>query len=170
MQKLPDDLTLMVDRHRGLDQGDIAKKYNVSPQAVSERFGRMGIRERGAGSPVTSLMPWDLSDHPEKRKLVNSSAYRCARDYLRKKRGERMSDRAAVRAESFERRLADGFVLSFTDDLGFHFSKRKPGEVLIFRWPEGMPVPGDAASKAALYYITEEDMLGGHGEVPGHPH
>lgn len=124
----------------GWDQERIGERFGVDQSAVSHRLGRMGIRLKGPQSKTTAALPWNLADHPDKRRLVNQAPFRGLRYFLRKRDGQELTERAEKDLKAFLNRIQEGQVLALLDGAGFAYVPREDGDGdLVVRWPEGAP-------------------------------
>ncbi|MEU4492609.1 hypothetical protein AB0F96_03855 [Streptomyces sp. NPDC023998] len=143
---LPDNLTLLKHNAAGMTEPEMAKLYGVSQQAVAWRLNGLGVYKKGRKAPVMSLLPWDISAHPDKKRLSNQNSFAGLRSFLRKKFGEELSDRAEIDLRAFLRHLEAGEVLTFDEGQGFIYVPRSSEDGnLAIRWPEGHEKPDSRA-------------------------
>lgn len=152
MAALPEsDLELQQLLSAGLTGVEIARSYHVTPEAVYKRFDKMGIKHKGPESPVTAVLPWDIANHPEKRRLTNQAPFRGLRYYLMRRMGQSLSERAEADLKAFLNRVRNGDVLELAEGAGFRYVSRQPSDGrLVIRWPDGIPMgPG------APYFVDD---------------
>ncbi|MGW4446460.1 hypothetical protein [Streptomyces sp. NPDC004682] len=142
MAGLPEsDLELLTLRKAGLNGVQIAAQFGVEPEAVYMRFAAMGIHQKGAKSPVAQALPWDVVNHPDKRRITNQAPFRGLRYFLQKQMGEKLSYRAELDLKAFLNRVRAGEVLELSEEAGgFRYVPREPRDGhLVVRWPDGVP-------------------------------
>jgi len=152
-QTLPDHLELAKLTAAGMTQEEIAARYGVSQSAVSAKLTRNNRYAKGAQSPVSSALPWNIANHPEKRRITNQAAFRGLRYLVRQRMGDTLTERAFKDLRNFLDHVREGEVLALGVD-GFEYVPRREtdGE-LVIRWPEG--VPRDRVKEAYLRRPTE---------------
>jgi hypothetical protein len=144
----------------GKTASEIAAIYGVRVSTVSMRLSKMNIRLIGPGSPITDALPWDIAQHPDKKRLTNQAPFRGLRYYLRKRMGESLSERAELDLRAFLNRVRDGHVLALVEGDGFTYVPREGRDGrLVVRWPEGVPQGPNVA-------LFEEPATSQQGEQP----
>ncbi|MGW6597899.1 hypothetical protein [Streptomyces sp. NPDC055036] len=138
---LPDNLELLKLEAAGLSRAEIAKKFKVTHQAVSYRLGKIGEHKRISGvSKAISLLPWDLSQRDNKKKLAGQASFAGLRTLLRARLGEDVSDRAREDLRAFLNHVSTGKVLTLDDRLGFIYIPREEFDGnMVIRWPKRAP-------------------------------
>ncbi|MFI5877546.1 hypothetical protein ACIBAH_35005 [Streptomyces sp. NPDC051445] len=138
MAALPEsDLELQKLLSAGMNGVEIASIYGVDETAVYHRLRTMNIHLKGPNSPVASVLPWDIANHPDKRRLTNQAPFRGLRYYLQAQMGEKLSERAQLDLRAFLNRVRDGHVLALLDGQGFTYVPRTPEDRnLVVRWPK----------------------------------
>ncbi|MFI9202623.1 hypothetical protein [Streptomyces sp. NPDC053048] len=135
---LPDTETLLKLRGEGWTQPQIAKRFGVSQQAVSERLNRAKVFTKGPKSTVTSAIPWDLSERSDRHRISKLSPYLGIRTFIKMKLGEALSGQERKHLRAFLGHVKSGEVLDL-DEQGFLYRKRLPSDgSLVIRWPEGV--------------------------------
>ncbi len=146
MMVLPSDYELQKLLSAGLNETQIAKQFGVTQQAVGNRLNYIEIYRKGPKSPVSSVIPWDISQHPEKKRLTQQASFRGLRGYVRNKMGETLTERAKLDVRAFLNRVRQGYVLDLMDGPGFAYVPREASDgLLVVRWPEGVPRDGRTA-------------------------
>ena len=136
---LPDDWVLLQKRDaEGLTGKEIAAIYGVSPQAVSNRFKKMGYP---AMTNYRDVLPWRIVDR-------HHSLYAAQRlkAHIKERQGKELSDVALKRLTDWRERLRrDSVVLDYTNqDSGspWQYVARKESDgQLVIRWPADHPPP-----------------------------
>lgn len=140
MAPLPSDFELHKKVSAGWTTQQIADFYGSTRQGVEYRLHKMDVRKKGPKSPVTSLIPWNLVEHPEKRSLTSQAPFRGLRYFLQKRMGETLTERAAKDLNAFLYRVSNGYVLALVDGTGFTYVPRRASDMgLVIRWPEDVP-------------------------------
>lgn len=140
MAELPSDYELLKLVAANWTTQQIADRYGVTRQGVEYRLHNLNIRKKGPKSLITSILPWDITNHPKKRSLTNQAPFRGLRYFLQKRKGERLSNRAELDLRAFLNHVRDGKVLALDDSRGFVMVPREPRDGnLVVRWPEGVP-------------------------------
>lgn len=139
--KLPSDVELLKREAAGLSHAEIGAEFDVSRQAVTKRFNKMDRYARQAYRDVTNVLPWDLTDFPDKDALKNSEAFTGLRAYVRQRMGGEVSPRTELALRTFWNHLDAGEVLALDKVQGAHWVRRDPerDKDLVIRWPEGTP-------------------------------
>ncbi|MGI5196946.1 hypothetical protein ACQEVY_25505 [Streptomyces sp. CA-288835] len=138
---LPDNAELLKKVEAGMTHEDIAKEYGVSHQAVTKHFNSMGEYRKGPQSDVTSVLPWDLSNHPQKQKISCQRSFLGLRAFLRERMGLEVSRRSQQDLRAFLNHVERGEVLELDDAEGARYVQRDPVRdgSLVIRWPAKVP-------------------------------
>ncbi|MEV6419047.1 helix-turn-helix domain-containing protein [Streptomyces sp. NPDC051662] len=139
---LPDNAELLKREALGMSRAEIAAEFGVSRQAVAKRFNDMGKYSRGPIQDVTAALPWDIANHPAKKKLWAQQPYLGLRAFLRQRMGAEVSQRSQLALRAFLNHVVQGEVLDLHETQGAHYVPRDPerdGE-LVIRWPRSVPL------------------------------
>ncbi|MFD7605166.1 hypothetical protein ACFWAN_32625 [Streptomyces mirabilis] len=125
----------------GFSHAEIARRYDVSRQAVTKLYNNMGEYSRGPVRDITDALPWDIARHPAKEKFRDQDAYIGLRAFLRLKLGAEVSRRSQVSLSTFLNHVQNGEVLELHPVHGARYVKRDPmiDGSLVIRWPEDVP-------------------------------
>ncbi len=121
----------------------IAKELGVTRQAVTLRLSTAGQSTKGRKSVLWSVLPWDISEHPQKQYFYNQASFTGLRAFISERQGEAVSARRAVELKRFkELHLAEGEVVHFDVHNGFVYRPREASDRgLVVRWPSDKPLP-----------------------------
>lgn len=102
---------------------------------------------------MATLIPFDLAIRADKKTLINSSAFQGLRAYIRRRKGESLSDRVALNYRAFMRHAQAGQVLALLES-GFAWVPKSPEDKgLVLRWPEGATPP--TREQKAVFTLPE---------------
>ncbi|MEU5957572.1 hypothetical protein [Streptomyces sp. NPDC047525] len=135
---LPSDKELLKLEAAGLTHQQIGDEYGVSRQAVTKRFNTMGLFVQAIRRDVSVVLPWDLSQVPNRSKLKDSVTYIGLRAYVRDQLGAEVSPRAERALKTFVNHVQAGEILELDSTEGLRWATYAPEQDgdLILRWPE----------------------------------
>ncbi|WP_406305792.1 hypothetical protein OHA61_30805 [Streptomyces sp. NBC_00885] len=135
---LPDNLTLLKLEAAGKTHDQIAEEYKVTRQAVTYRFNQLERYKKGPKALLLSILPWDISERPDKKRLSNQVGFEGLRNFLKKRTGQDLSPRGQESLRAFLGHMEAGEVLTLDEELGFVYVERVSDDGnLVIRWPEG---------------------------------
>lgn len=149
MTSLPDSLTLLKLRRANLTQAEIGARYGVTGAAVGKALRELKVATRGKEGPLTTTLPWALSDRPDRKALYRQNSFKGLRALIHLRNGERLSGGYWTALGEFARHLDSGEVLELPEGPGTRFRYVPCTEAdgtLAIRWPEGSrPTPAQEA-------------------------
>ncbi|MEU5382662.1 hypothetical protein [Kitasatospora cineracea] len=161
MTSLPSDAELSRLFVLGAEAADIAAQYDVTPQAVYWRWNNMGLHRLPIAREVNQLIAgvWQVQSSAGAGSHWHSFPCQSLRYYLRLRMGDTLSERQAMEALRFERRLIrEGAVLAYSKEEGFTYVPRTPedGDLLI-KWPDALDRPGE--EEAGIWSLPDKPTL-----------
>ncbi|MCX5201499.1 hypothetical protein OG897_08550 [Streptomyces sp. NBC_00237] len=132
--KLPDKHQLIKWRVAGLTHKEIAEKYGVSRQAVTNKLDKeMSIPL--ASVDIAELLPWPFAEAPKKRDFLRQHVYKGLRGLLAYRNGRPTTKEDFAARRTLINHLLLGEVVTFRIDEGFSYVPRKDSTGLVIAWP-----------------------------------
>ncbi|MGW2713694.1 hypothetical protein HKX69_05785 [Streptomyces argyrophyllae] len=162
MAKLPDNETLRRFFREGLSDKEIAKAYDVSVQAVNQRFSKMGLERKPWMNTATAILnaAWPTTDGFKRSEFTHLNRARELFAFMRWRLGDpTLTEKQMYMARRFESQAREGVVLEFAPETKSRWvwvPRQESDGDLVLRWPAGRELPkGPHLAAITLPEVTE---------------